>query len=97
MLAYVQDSRLARALHKDERRAWHGCDTGVTCLELPQRFAMTMTSIPTQSMDPCTGAHLFGVSVLHVDAMGVNHTANRYSVLVGVCNSICLQRPRSTL
>jgi hypothetical protein len=40
---------------------------------------MTLISIPTQTIDPGTHAHLFGVSVLHVDAMWVNHTANRYS------------------
>jgi hypothetical protein len=52
MFAFVEDSRLARALYKGERRAWHGCDTGVACPELLRRFAMTMISIPTQTMDP---------------------------------------------
>jgi hypothetical protein len=30
---------------------------------------MTIISIPTQSMDPRTLVHLFGESVLHVDAV----------------------------
>jgi hypothetical protein len=49
-----------------------------------------------QTMDPLTVVHLFGVSILHVDAMWVNHTADRYRVERNHSFAVCARGPLGT-